>query len=158
METFFRYFARVLLLALAPSCLAQVVTIRVISAVDGRPLLRKQHASVSLLYDKEERTPANYEPSLSGETDAHGEMQIRIPKPAPAHFSVMVNLTSEHWRCGCWVVGVTQDLIQKGIVGPQPSAKSEKSDAAIKAVPGEILILARPLSFLERLFYPFMKG
>jgi hypothetical protein len=157
METFFRYLACVLLLALAPSCFAQAVTIRVINAVDGRPL-QKQHASVSLLYDKGERTPANYEPNLSGETDANGEMQIRIPELAPAHFSVMVNLTLEHWRCGCWVMGVTQDLIQKGIVGPQPSAKSGKSDAAIKAVPGEILILARPFSFLERLLYPFVKG
>jgi len=145
-----------LLLSLGPFCFAQAVTIRVINAADGRPL-KKQPVSFSLLYDKGEKTPANYESSLSGETDANGEVQFRISEPVPAHFSAMVHLTSEHWRCGCWVMALTQDLIQKGIEGPQPSAKSEKSDAAVKAVPWEILILARPFPFFERLLYPFLK-
>ena len=139
-----------------PLCLAQPVTIRVINVQNGRPLLR-QKVYFTLLYFKPERPPANYELNLSGETDANGETQFRIPEPAPLHFSVMVHLTSEYLRCGCWVMGATQDLIQKGIVGPQPSAKSEKSNAALKAIPGEVLVLTGPMSFFERLLYPIMK-
>jgi len=137
-------------------CLAQSVTIRVIDVHSGHPL-EKQQVSVTLLYDKGERIPATYGANLSGVTDANGEMQFRIAEPAPAHFSVMVHLTSEYMRCGCCVMGATQDLIQKGIVGPQPSAKSEKSDAAFKAAPGELLIQASPMSFFERLLYPLLK-
>ena len=137
-------------------CLAQPVKIHVINVRNGRPL-QNQKVSLTLLYDKGEKTPATFEPNLSGVTDANGETQFRIPEPAPLHFSVMVHLTSEYLRCGCWVLGATQDLIQKGIVGPQPSAKSEKFDAAVKAAPGELFILAGPMSFFERLLYPIMK-
>jgi hypothetical protein len=137
-------------------CIAQPLTVRVINIHNGRPL-QKEKVSFDLLYDKGERTPAIFEPNLSGETDAKGEAQFQIPDPAPLHFSVMVHLTSEYLRCGCWVMGATQDLIQRGIVGPKPSAKLEKSDAAVKAAPGELLILAGPMSFLERLLYPITK-
>src|SRR5437899_4871949 len=152
----FRYLTSFLLLSVGPSCFAQAVTIRVINEIDGRPL-QKQQVGLSLFYEKGETTPASYEPNMSGETDANGKVQFRIPEPIPAHFSVMVHLTSEHWRCSCWVMGVTQDLIQKGSVGSRPSAKSEKSGAPVKAEPAQILILARPFSFFERLLYPFLK-
>ena len=49
MTTLLRGSACVLLLMLGPSCLAQVVTVRVINAADGHPL-QKQQVSVSLLY------------------------------------------------------------------------------------------------------------
>jgi len=137
-------------------CLAQPVTIRVIDMHNGHPL-DKQHVSLSLLYEKGERAPASYEPNLKGETDANGEAHFQIPEPAPAHFSVMVHLTSKYLRCGCWVMGDTQELIQKGIVGPRPSAKPEKSEAARKADPGEVLVQVGPMSFFERLMYPLMK-
>lgn len=152
----FRFLVWLALIWPGSSCLAQPVTIRVIDIHNGR-LLQKEKVSVTLLYDKGERTPATYEPNINGETDANGGMQFRIAEPDPAHFSVMVHLRSEYLRCGCWVMGDTKDLIQKGIVGPQPGAKSEKSDATIKAVPGELVIMARPMSFFERLFYPIIK-
>lgn len=137
-------------------CLAQPVTVRVIDVHNGRPL-EKQHVSLSLLYEKGQRTPAAYEPNLTGETDENGKVQFQIDDPVPSRFSVMVRLTSEYLRCGCWVMGATQDLIQKGIVGPGPGPKSEKSDAALKAAPGEVLVLARQMSFFERLLYPLVK-
>jgi hypothetical protein len=152
----FRYLMWLALIWPGSICLAQSVTIRVIDVHNARPL-QKQKVALTLLYDKGEKTPATYEPNLSGETDANGETQFRIPDPAPLHFSVMVHLTSEYLRCGCWVMGDTQDLIQKGFVGPQPSAKSHKSDPSVKAAPGEILILAGPMSFFEGLLYPLLK-
>ena len=137
-------------------CLAQPVTVRVINVHTGRPL-QKESVSFTLLYFKGEKTPQSFEPNLIGVTDTNGEAQFQVAEPAPAHFSVMVHLTTEYLRCGSWVLGDTQDLIQKGIVGPQPSAKSEKSNTAIKAGPGEVLVLTGPMSFFERLLYPIMK-
>jgi hypothetical protein len=145
-----------LLFWLSSFCAAQVVTIRVIEAADGRPL-QKQRVSVSLLYDKNEPTPTKYDAVLSLETDQNGEAQFRLPEPAPAHLATQVNLTSEHWRCGCSLLATTRDLIQKGIVEPKPGPESKKSAVLAKAEPGEILILARRLTLFERLLYPLMK-
>jgi hypothetical protein len=153
----FRGSVYVFLQMLGPLCLAQVVAIRVINAADGRPL-QKQRVSVSLLYEKGEKTPAKYDANLSLETDANGEAQFTLPEPAPRHLSAQVRLTSEHWHCGCGVLAATGEVIQKGIVGPLPRAESKKSAPPVKADPGEILFVARPLSFFERLLYPFVKG
>ena len=153
----FRGLVYVLVLLLGPFCFAQVVTVRVINAADGHPL-QKQHVSVSLLYDKGEKTPAKYEANLTLETDTNGEARFTLPEPAPPHISVQVRLTSEHWRCGCGVLAASGDVIQKGIVGPLPGGQSKKTTTSLKAPPGEILFVARPLSFFERLLYPFVKG
>jgi len=138
------------------SCLGQPATVRVVDVHDGRPL-QKEKVSVAFLYEKGQKTLGEHQPNIHGETDANGELQIQIPEPEPAHISVMVHVTSEYLLCGCWVLGDTKDLIQKGIVGPPPSTKWEKSDAAVKAAPGEVLVQARPMRFFERLFYPIMK-
>lgn len=153
----FRGVGCVLLMLVGPLCFAQVVTVRVINAADGRPL-QKQQVSVSLLYEKGEKTPAKYEANLSLETDANGEAHFTLPEPAPPHISAQVRLTSEHWRCGCGVLAATGDVIQKGIVSPLPGGESKKAAASLKVAPGEILFAARPLSFFERLLYPFVKG
>jgi hypothetical protein len=152
--TFFRYLVCLLLPWFGPFCLAQPLTIRVINANNGHPL-QKQQVSVSLLYGKGEKPPAKYDASLRLETDVNGEAHFTLPEPAPVHLSAQVRLDWGHWRCGCGVLAVTEDVIQKGIV---ESADPGKSPPPITARPGEILFVARPLSFLERLLYPFVKG
>jgi hypothetical protein len=141
----FRCIAFICLLSIGPCCYAQAVTIRIINANDGSPL-RDQKVSVSLLYDKGEAQPANY--------NGH----FVLPGPAPTHISAQVRLAPSHWRCGCGVLIATEELIRKGTVGPLPAADSGKSAASVKTAPGEILFVARPLSFWERLLYPFVKG
>jgi len=153
----FRCIALICLLSIGPCCYAQAVTIRVINSNDGSPL-RNQQVSVSLLYDRGEAQPANYNGNLSLETDANGEAHFVLPGPAPTHISAQVRLAPSHWRCGCGVLVATEELIRNGTVGPLPAAESGKSAAPVKAVPGEILFVARPLSFWERLLYPFVKG
>jgi hypothetical protein len=158
MKTHFRYLVFVLMACLGPPCYAQTVIVRVINANDGRPL-KNQPVSLSLLYEKGETTPAKYDPNLNLQTGANGEVGFVLPNPAPAHMAAQVRLTSEHWHCGCMVLAVTQDVTQKGIVDSAASAsESRRSPALAKAVPGEILFVARPLSFWERLLYPFVKG
>jgi hypothetical protein len=153
--SYIRYLVCFLVLWVAPACLAQAVTIRVINAADGHPL-QKQQISVTFFYDKGEKRPAKYEATLSLETNVNGEAQFTFPEPAPAHLAAQVRIDWGRWKCGCGVLAATEDLIQKGIV--ESAATPKKSPVPVKAVPGEILFVARPLSFFERLLYPFVKG
>jgi hypothetical protein len=149
----FRYVFWILLPWLAPLCFGQTIRIRVVNDKTGHAL-PKQPISITLLYEKSEKTPAKYDATINIETDEKGESQFSLPEPAPAHLAAQVHLTSEHWHCGCSVLVTTQDLIQKGIVGPRPN----ESGNPVKAEPKEVLFLARPFTFFERLFYPFVKG
>ncbi len=151
-----RRVASLFLLCFPSFCSAQLVTIRVIDTADGHPL-QKQQISVSFLYGSNEPKPTHYDATLHLATDRQGEAHLKLPEPPPPHLSAQVHLTSEQWRCGCGVLATTQDVIQKGIVGPSPGSESKKSVVAERAAPGEILILARPLTFFERLLYPLVK-
>jgi hypothetical protein len=156
--TTLRYVAWFLLLSVAPSCLAQEAKIRVIDGVDGRPL-PKLAISVSFLYDKkyDKEIPANYDASLKLETDKNGEAHFKFPQPPPVHFLAEVRVDWSHWHCGCGVIGSTEDLVRQGINGPSPASDEKKLAVRYKATPGEILVIARPLSFFERLLYPLTK-
>ncbi len=152
---FFRYLVFGVLFSLG-SCLAQVVTIRVVNAKNGQPLQGRQ-VSVSLLYEKDEPVPEKYDANLSLLTDANGEVHFALSNPAPAHISAQVRVP-ESWRCACGVLATTEELTRSGIVASRATAGSGKPATPAKAVPGEIVFSARPLSFWERLLYPFVKG
>jgi hypothetical protein len=156
--TAYRYSAYLLLLCIGSFCQAQEAKVRVINAANRRPP-PKQAVSVSFLYDKkyDKEIAAKYVAALNLETDANGEAYFKLPEPPPVHFSAEVRMDWSHWKCGCGILGSTDDLVRKGIVGPVATTDSKKSAALFKAVPGEILFAARPLSFIERLLYPIMK-
>jgi hypothetical protein len=152
-----RYLGCLLLLTVAPFCLAQEAKIRVINAANGRPL-PKLAVFLSFLYDTkyDKEIPANYQASLNLETDDNGEAHFKFPQPPPAQFFAKVRVDWSHWDCVCLIVGSTGDLVRGGINGPLP-AKDKKFAARYKAGPGEILFIFRPLSFFERLLYQLMK-
>jgi hypothetical protein len=152
----FRYLVWFLLLWLSPACFGQVIRIRVTDSRTGHPV-QMQPVSVALCYGQGEKAPAKYDANLHLETDANGEAQFHLPEPAPAHLVALVRLTSEHWHCFCMAIVATRDLVQIGVV-QTPDAESTTSATNAKAEPGVILFLARPFTFLERLFYPFVKG
>lgn len=158
LATTFRYVACFLLFSFVPSCLAQEAKIRVINCANGHPL-PKVAVSVSFLYDNKNDggLPANYDASLKLETDENGEARFKFPQPPPLHFSAQVRVDWSHWHCGCGMLGSTEDLIREGIKGPVPVSDKKKFAAGYKAAPGEILVIALPLSFFERLLYPLMK-
>jgi len=116
------------------------VRVRVVNAANGHPL-QEQAVSVSFLYDKEydKEIPATYDAVLNLETDANGEAHFKLPEPAPVHFSAQVKVDWSHWKCGCGVLGSTDDLVRKGIVGPMATTDSNKSARLLKSTPGEIL-------------------
>jgi hypothetical protein len=154
--TTLRYVACFLLLSVAPSCLAQEARIRVINGANGRPL-PKLAVSVSFLYDKkyDKEIPRSYDASLNLVTDENGKAHFKFPQPPPVHFSAQVRVDL-HWYCGCLILASTEDLVREGINGPLSVSDEKKFAARYKAVPGEILVIARPLSFFERLLYPLM--
>ena len=149
-----RYLACFVLLLAGPLSSAQTVRIRVINGENGKPL-QKQQVSASLIYRKGENAPEKYDAILNLETDSNGEAQFSLPEPAPAHLSAQLKIDWGRWHCGCRVLAVTQDVIQRGIV--ESAAVREGSSASIKADPGEILLVTRPMSFFERLLYPLLK-
>jgi len=116
--------------------------------------MAKLAVSASFLYDKkyDQEIPTNYVASLSLETDEKGEAHFKFPQPPPTHFSAQVRLDESRWHCRCVILASTADLVREGIGGPLA-----KQDERYKAAPGEILVIARPFSFFERLFYPIMK-
>ena len=156
--TTFRHVACFLLLSVAPSCLAQEAKIRVINGANGRPL-PKLTVFVSFLYDKkyDKEIPATYQASLNLETDENGEARFKFPQPPPVHFSAQVRVDWSHWHCGCGILGSTEDLVREGINGPVPVSEGKKFATRYKTAPGEALVIARPLSFFERLLYPLTK-
>lgn len=158
MTTGLRYLACLLLLCCGHFCLAQEITVRIVSARNGRPL-QKQAVSISFLYDKkyDREIPAKYDAVLNLETDVNGEAHFKLPEPPPAHFAAQARLDWSHWKCGCGIMASTNDLVQKGTLGPVPPADSKVRAFLLKPVPGEILFVAWPLSFLERLLYPLTK-
>ena len=147
-----------LLLSVAPSCLAQEVKIRVLNGANGRPV-PELAVSLSFLYDKkyDKEIPTNYVGSLKLETDGNGEAHFKFPQPLPAYCSTQVRVDESHWRCGCGILGSTEGLVRDGISGPISPSDDKKLAARYRAIPGEILVIAQPLSFFERLLYPLMK-
>lgn len=145
-----RLFAFLLLLCFGPVCRAQEITVRVINVNTGRPL-PKQPVTVAFLYDKnyDKTIPPNHARGLHLETDANGEARFTFPEPAPVHFSAELHVDWSRWNCGCGVTGSTDDLLAKGMV--------TSIFAAPKPVPGQILFVAWPLSFFQRLLYPLTK-
>jgi hypothetical protein len=138
-------------------CFSQQITIRVIDAGKGQPL-GKQQVSIQFLYGEREKPPENYKSPLQLETDASGQVEFRLPEPAPAHLEARARLTPERWRCGCVALLATRELIQNGFAGPDPVRGPTLPAGPVKANPGEIVFVARPLTFWGRLLYPFVKG
>lgn len=143
--------ALILMLAVCPVCYAQSVRVRVVDGKNGHGL-PKQAVSVQFLYEK----PAKASPPLHLETDSNGEAEFSIPEPSPAHLSVRVALTSEHWHCGCLMMADTEAVVHKGFLEGMP-AKTKVPTPPANAEPGYIVFVARPFTFAERLLHPLLK-
>jgi hypothetical protein len=164
----FPYLLCLLLLCLSSRCIAQQITVRVIDARNGHPLQKRQISiklfycegkmtPLGLFYCKGETTPpAQYDQTLRFETDVNGEARFQLSEPVPAHLTASVDITEEHWFCGCLLSVATQDVVQKGITGPKPGYGWIGPHASVKPVPGEILVLARPWTPFERIWIPLL--
>lgn len=138
---------------MADACFGQTLRVRILSPKDGQRLA-KQEVSLSLLYYRGERTPVKYDAVVRLQTDVRGEAQFLLPQPYPSHFSVQATLSGP-WRCGCSAFGSTEDLLQKGVT--IDLAHELGTSDAMRAGPGEVVFVARPLTFFEKLLWPFVK-
>ena len=109
--------------------------------------------SVSLLYEKRENRPRGYDSNLHLTTDVNGRAQFNLPTPIPARLWFVLSLEQKRWRCGCAfsAPSTTEDLVRKGIV---VGSNLTRSSAMKKTQPGELVFLARPATFFERLTDP----
>lgn len=155
-KQYFRCASWLLALFLSPLCFGQAISIRVINTNDGRPLPREKVTFI-LLYEKNDKKPAQYDAQISLKTDGSGEAKLVLPTPPPSYVAARVGLPSEYWHCFCMADLSVQDLLQSGKL-VQPVAGSKFSGTGATAGPGEIVFLARPFTFLERLLYPLLKG
>jgi hypothetical protein len=128
-----------------------MVTIRVVNIRNGQPL-PKQRISLSLFYEKEELRPEKYDRTIRMETRINGEAQIRLPEPPPKHLYLFLKMSSKYWHYVFDIDICTQELIQHGKVGPLPDTKT--ASVPVEAAPGEVIFIARPYTFIERLFSP----
>lgn len=114
---FVSFFALLLLPCVNTTCFGQTVRIRLVNVANLRPV-KKQTIAVSGIIGKEEtRREADRKlltkpltPDLRVVTDAEGEAQFELPKPAPAHFYVRAELSGPVWDCPCLASVSTEDV------------------------------------------------
>ncbi|HTY64134.1 MAG TPA: hypothetical protein VMG30_17930 [Acidobacteriota bacterium] len=135
---------------------AQAITVRVVDVTNGH-LLTNYQASISPLYTEQNESSTKPSQELGIQSDKNGIIQISLPEPIPQRLFIKLNLKAGHWQCGSVKFADTQEAIQKGIVGLSPGPKPSKTHVVVKAMPGEIVFLARPMTFFERLLYPLVK-
>jgi hypothetical protein len=150
MASLLRYVAAVAFLC-AAAC-AQPLTIRVINAANGAPL-PKQTVTVAFYYSGD-HPPAGAGADSTFTTDAHGEVHISLPDPAPEHITVQITPDARKWECACVAVFPTQQLLQTGIV-EAPADKHRR--VPIPAKPGEVIFAVRKYPFWQRLFAPLYR-
>jgi len=149
MKSVFLYLSCIAFLLSGLVCSGQTVTFRVITDA-GKPL-EKRKVSFSIDGFK------NGEPVGRGqiqETDKNGEATFTLPSPSPDFFFFYVNLGSPYWYCSCNGIPKTQRVVQSGIL---QSAASKESKSSFEPKPGQVLVVARKFSFIDRLLYPLMK-
>jgi hypothetical protein len=136
----------VLILATATASSAQRVTVRVINGKNGQPL-GKESVVVQFL-----GTEAAL-PATNLQTDTNGEAHFVVPDPAPKSVSVRVALKSGQWRCGCALLADTKTVIEQGTL----QTVTGRDVKGVDRKAAQIVFVARPLTFGERLLYPFVK-
>lgn len=141
-----------LLFSLTSGCLGEVVKVRVLDASNGHPVPQQQ-VNFQFLDEAIPSQTHIRSSALNLTTDKNGEASLSLPAPTPKTLSVQIELTSGKWHCGCWFFGSTQAVLRQGFLESAAAKRTSSSSSSVPA-PGEIVFLARPYSFLEKLLYP----
>jgi len=154
------FFALLLLPCIDTACFGQTVKIRIVNATNESPA--KSHTvSISGISgngdteaeEKRKLLTKPTTPDLRLVTDANGEVQFELPKPAPAYFFVRPELSAPVWDCTCLLRVSTEELMQKGLVTRNAYAGGNPS---IQSKPGEILFRLKPLPLWARVLWPLL--
>ena len=116
----------------------------------GKPL-DKRTVSISLEGFKDGK-PVGH--GQIAETDHNGEARFTLPSSSPEYFFFYVELGSPYWDCACSGIPRTEKVAQTGIV---QSAASKYVHKVFEPKPGEVLIVVRQFTLIDRLLFPLMK-
>ncbi len=117
-----------LVLCLAPLCFGEMMVVKVLNGSDGAPVVRK--------------------------TDSSGEARFPMPEVKPETLGVEVHFTARGLHCSCRVQTQTETVVREGLI-VSPRIRHPKTPSAIQASPGNIVFVARPTSFLEKVLYEY---
>lgn len=145
------------------ACFGQTVCIRIVNEADKRPLENQQVLILGITSFaagknvQREMTvkPIKYDLRLS--SDANGEAQFELPKPAPEYFYVRAVLSGPVWDCPCAVRVSTRELVQKGLTIRNAPAEAAHTRPPIQPKPRQVLFSVRPTPLWERILYPIAK-
>jgi hypothetical protein len=155
--------ALLLLPCAGTACFGQTVKIRIVNVTNENPV-KNQKVSISGISgtgdtQEQERRKLLTKPStpdLRLTTDANGEAQFELPKPAPDSFYVRAELSAPLWDCTCLVRVSTEEVMQKGFVTTPRGDKGSSINRSIQPKPGEILYRLRPTPGWVRIFWPLL--
>jgi len=157
-------FVVALLAATSIACFGQTVVIRIVNVTNENPVRNQlvyiwgiSGATVPGENERRKLLTNAIPPELSFLTDANGEAQFELPKPAPAYLYVRAVLSDSHWDCTCVERVSIEEVLQKGFVTLSPYAERWKPKP-IQPKAGEVLFALRPLPLWVRFFWPLLKG
>ena len=144
-------------------CFGQTVIIRIVNVTNESPV-RNQSVYIwgisgKIESDVDERhklITQPISPELRLATDANGEAQFELPKPAPTYFYVRAVVSIPHWDCICLVRVSTDEVMHKGFI--ISDARRTPDTKSIRPKPGEVLFGLRPTPWWWRILYPVEKG
>lgn len=145
-----------LALCCGTSVAAQTITVRVLNGKNGRPIAGQK---VTITASQIEKPKAGEWDNLRAKTGNDGAVSITVP-PHSVGLGISVQLDAARWNGSCGAAIKTVALLSSGLLlGITPGGKQAKIEGREpKPLPGEALCVTTPLSFWERLLYPFVKG
>lgn len=158
-------FVFALLSAANIACFGQTVIIRIVNVTNESPV-RNRYVYISgmtgkPLSEQDERRKLltkPISPELRLVTDANGEAQFELPKPAPAYFYIRAVLSIPRWDCTCVLRVSTEEVMRKGLMTESPYAERTPAKEPMQPRPGEVLFGLRPTPWWWWILYPIEKG
>jgi len=147
------------------ACFGQTVVVRIVNAKNERPMRNRPiyifGISGKVATDRDERyklITKHISPDLKLMSDANGEAQFQLPKPAPVYFYVRAVLSGPRWDCTCLLRVATVEVMQKGFMVRSPWAEHTRTGTSIQPKPGEVLFALRAMPWWLQVLYPLAKG
>ena len=134
-------------LLLSSVCFAQQVSIRVVNSSNGQPL---PGWKVDVYFVNPTQGKDAVKGSQHFQTDSDGMARFTLPQPIPEVLNVYVFPHTEKWYVGS-VKANTTAVLQKG-----SQSKGIKMHGKVMADPGQILILAKPITLWDKIVHTIL--
>lgn len=140
--------------SLGPVCSAQDVKVRLLDSRNGHPLANE---TLSVQFHVPQVADLRV---FEAKTGGDGTTTLHLPQPTPQQFSVFV-VNSKFYPCSALSPINTHQAISEGLVSrcckpiQQCRCKFGKQVLRLQSRPGELVLLARPMPWLERFINNF---